>query len=71
MNVSRDVSRKYANGFADFNALADSRLAYVVRTGESIPWAEMRAYLEARIAGKPARRPIARKPGSRDSDRLC
>jgi hypothetical protein len=27
----------------------------------TIPWSDMRAYLEKRIAGKPAKRPAARK----------
>jgi hypothetical protein len=27
----------------------------------TIPWSDMRTYLEKRIAGKPAKRPTARK----------
>jgi len=46
---------------ADFNATADARHEELLRTGKSIAWADMRRYLEARIAGKPARRPVAKK----------
>jgi len=46
---------------ADFDALAEARYARIVATGETIPWQEMRGYLEARIAGKPTKRPEARK----------
>lgn len=46
---------------ADFDAEAESRYAGIVATGQTISWPEMRAYLEARIAGKDAQRPVARK----------
>ncbi|MDN5938562.1 MAG: hypothetical protein L0H83_07845 [Salinisphaera sp.] len=46
---------------ADFHAEADRRYAEFLKTGESIPWDEMRRYLEDRLAGKPARQPVARK----------
>lgn len=46
---------------ADFDGLAEDRYAGIVTTGKAIPWKEMRAYLEARIAGKAAKRPVARK----------
>lgn len=46
---------------ADFDAVAEQRYARIVESGKTIPWGEMRSYLEARIAGKPARRPAARK----------
>lgn len=48
---------------ADFDAVAEQRYARIVETGETIPWDEVRGYLEARIAGKPARRPAARRLG--------
>jgi predicted DNA-binding protein len=48
---------------ADFDAQAEARYAKIVATGKTIPWAEMRAYLEARIVGKRAKRPLARKLG--------
>jgi len=46
---------------ADFNAVADERYDEIVATGKTIAWADMRRYLEARVAGKPARRPAAKK----------
>lgn len=46
---------------ADFDAVAEARYADIVSSGETIPWTEMRKYLEARIAGKAVKRPAARK----------
>jgi predicted transcriptional regulator len=46
---------------ADFVDEAQRRYAAIVATGKTIPWADMRAYLEDRVAGKPIRRPAARK----------
>ncbi|MES5814856.1 ribbon-helix-helix protein, CopG family [Pseudoxanthomonas sp. Soil82] len=46
---------------ADFHALADQRYAGFLETGESIPWEDARAWLRQRLAGKPAKRPAARK----------
>ncbi|EIL93187.1 MULTISPECIES: ribbon-helix-helix protein, CopG family [Rhodanobacter] len=46
---------------ADFHTEADRRYAEFLKTGESIPWDDMRRYLEDRLAGKPATRPSARK----------
>jgi predicted DNA-binding protein len=48
---------------ADFEHVADRRYAEIVASGKTIPWREMRAYLERRIAGKTAARPKARKLG--------
>lgn len=45
----------------DFDAVAEQRYARIVESGETIPWSEMRGYLEDRIAGKAARRPAARR----------
>ena len=45
----------------DFNDVADTRYTDIIATGETISWDEMRAYLEARLAGKSATRPLARK----------
>ena len=45
----------------DFNGLADKRYAQLAATGKMISWDEMRAYLEDRLAGKAATRPVARK----------
>lgn len=46
---------------ADFDAVAENRYAEIVSSGKTIPWTEMRKYLEARVAGKEVKRPIARK----------
>ena len=46
---------------ADFDATAQARFAEIVTTGKTIPWQEMRGYLQARIAGKTTKRPVARK----------
>jgi len=46
---------------ADFDAVAEERFAAIVASGKTIPWQEMRGYLEARIAGNTAKRPITRK----------
>ena len=45
----------------DFNDLADQRYANIIATGMTIPWSEMRSYLENRVVGKSATRPKARK----------
>ncbi len=44
-----------------FHALADARYAQFIADGKTIPWDEMRSYLEARLAGKATTRPVARK----------
>ena len=44
-----------------FHALAQQRLAEFKRTGKSIPWADMRQYMLDKAAGRPAKRPKARK----------
>ncbi len=46
---------------ADFESQAEERYARIVASGKTIPWREMRVYLEARIAGKTAKPPVARK----------
>jgi predicted DNA-binding protein len=46
---------------ADFDAAAEDRYARIVATGKTIPWQEMRGYLEDRLVGKKVKRPIARK----------
>jgi predicted transcriptional regulator len=48
---------------ADFHAEAEQRFARIASTGKTIPWSEMRAYLEARAAGISKPRPKARKLG--------
>lgn len=44
-----------------FHDDAETRYAKLVATGETIPWDEMRAYLEGRMAGQTPSRPVARK----------
>ena len=46
---------------ADLHDAAEQRYAAIAATGRTIPWPAMRRYLEARISGKKARRPVARK----------
>jgi predicted transcriptional regulator len=46
---------------AEFHELGERRYAEIVASGKTIPWSEMRRYLEDRLAGKKARRPTARK----------
>jgi predicted transcriptional regulator len=45
----------------EFHDLAEKRYADIVATGKAISWSDMRAYLEARLAGKKPRRPAPRK----------
>lgn len=45
----------------DFHETAERRYAAIIATGKSIPWEEMRTYLEDRVAGKQTTRPTARK----------
>lgn len=44
-----------------FDAEAEERYARIVATGKTIPWQEMRGYLEERIAGNEAKRPASQK----------
>ena len=46
---------------ADFDSVAEDRYARIVATGETIPWLEMRRYLEDSLVGKEVKRPVARK----------
>ena len=46
---------------ADLDAVAEERYAEIVSSGKTIPWTDMRKYLEARVAGKELKRPAARK----------
>jgi hypothetical protein len=45
---------------ADFEAEADARFANVLSSGKTIPWSDMRQYLEERAAGKQPARPVAK-----------
>lgn len=46
---------------SDFEDVAEKRFADIVASGKTVPWAEMRNYLENRLAGKAVRRPAAKK----------
>lgn len=46
---------------SDFHATAEQRYAEIVSSGKTIPWSEMRSYLEERVAGKKPRRLTAKK----------
>ena len=46
---------------ANFDAVAEDRYARIVATGKTVPWQEMRGYLEDRLVGKEVKRPAARK----------
>jgi len=51
-----------AEQHSDFNDVAESRYAKIVSTGKTIPWHEMRSYLESHLAGETeVVRPIAKK----------
>lgn len=39
--------------YSEFNELAERRYAAILATGKTIPWNEMRSYLEQQILGKP------------------
>lgn len=45
----------------EFHRIADERWAKYLKTGESFPWKEARAYLQARARGEKLPRPRARK----------
>ena len=46
---------------SDFHSVAEERFAAIAASGKSLPWSEMRTYLQARAAGRRPRRPVARK----------
>lgn len=46
---------------ADFEAVAQSRYEGILASEKTIPWDEMRGYLQARAAGKKLPRPAARR----------
>jgi len=48
---------------ADFHDEADGRYQGIIASGETIPWNEMRRYLEAQSEGRHPERPVARKLG--------
>jgi predicted transcriptional regulator len=46
---------------ADFHDTADARYANIIASGRTVPWSDMRAYLEARLAGKTRAHPRPKK----------
>jgi predicted transcriptional regulator len=46
---------------SNFNDVAEQRYANIVASGKTIPWDQMRGYLEDRLAEKKASRPTAKK----------
>ena len=46
---------------SDFHELAEKRYAAIVSSGKTIPWNQMREYLQDRLGGKKTTRPVARK----------
>lgn len=46
---------------SDFYDLAEQRYSTIVASGKTIPWDQMRRYLEDRLAGKKVSRPPSRK----------
>lgn len=46
---------------ADFDAVADERFAALLASGQTVPWHDMRAYLEARLVGESVERPSTKK----------
>jgi len=45
----------------DFNDVAEKRFGHIIGSGKTIPWNEMRSYLEGPLAGKSVKRPVAQK----------
>ncbi|MDB5926179.1 MAG: hypothetical protein JWN13_5115 [Betaproteobacteria bacterium] len=45
---------------AEFQDTAERRYAGIVASGKTVPWSEMRRYLERRVAGKKTVRPKLR-----------
>lgn len=52
-----DADRQHA----EFEAIAQSRYDGIVASEKTIPWDEMRRYLQARVARKKVRKPAARQ----------
>lgn len=60
--ISRTVEQAELDD--EFHRLADKRWANILATGKTVPWDQVRDYLEARARGEAPRRPAARKPRS-------
>jgi len=48
---------------AELDRIAEERWAKLLTTGETVPWDDVRAWIEARSRGERRRRPPARKAG--------
>jgi len=46
---------------ASFHEEAERRFGQILASGKTIPWSEMRSWLEAKAAGNEVARPVARK----------
>ena len=46
---------------AEFEQVAEARYESIVASDRTIPWGEMRRYMQARAAGKRAKKPIDRR----------
>jgi predicted transcriptional regulator len=46
---------------ADFQDVAEKRYAKISASGKTIPWEQMRGYLEGRVTGKTPVRPMTKK----------
>lgn len=46
---------------SEFHNIAETRYSQIAASGKTIPWSEMRIYLQNRISGRKARRPAAKK----------
>jgi predicted transcriptional regulator len=57
--IAEKADREERRG--DFDAVAERRYAQIVATGKTVPWSDMHGWLEDRVAGKKASRPVARK----------
>ena len=57
--IAEKADREAQN--TDFLDTAEKRYASIIASGKTIPWNKMRSYLESRVTGKPATRPVARK----------
>lgn len=57
--IAEKVDREERRG--DFDWIAERRYAQIIASGKTIPWNEMRSYLEDRLAGKAVKRPVARR----------
>lgn len=45
----------------EFHRVADQRWAKLLDTGKTVPWDEVKAYVDARARGQQPRKPVARK----------